>query len=122
MTSQNSSNENSDGIVSAATPRSSGLSRGARFTQSPMLRETFFSQLEHQSGQSYDEAPVELLFDPKTVFLTPLPSVPGAIVTKYLGPIYIHLVKDCEITRSVSPGKRVPPNSFSFYFSQKLVQ
>ena len=74
---------------------------------------TFFSQSEHQSSFSYDESPVESLLDQKTVFLTPLPSVPGTTVTKYLGPVYIHLVKNSDVTRSVS---RVEGATEEFFF------
>ena len=96
LTSQTSSNEGSD---STGTPRKAGR------TISPTMRGSpFFSsgsaQLDYPGG--WDGLPVEPLLDPKAVFLTPLPSVPGAVVTKYLGPIHLHFVKDSEITRAVS--------------------
>ena len=32
----------------------------------------------------------------RTVYITPLPSVPGAVVKRYLGPIHLHFVKDAN--------------------------
>jgi hypothetical protein len=118
LTSQSSSNEGSEGIASSSASRHSGSPRAQR-TVSPSLRgEPFTHPIEQQSIFGYDGPPVEPLLDPNTVFLTPLPSVPGAVVTKYLGPIHLHFVKDSENTRAVGREEGATEQFFFLFLSE----